>query len=301
MPPTLLAAGYLNLDLVAVLDRLPAFGERETAQSLTRSSGGMTANLACAAAQLGLSVQFFGTVGKDPAGATALAELEQFGVQTNGIIRSDRPTTIALILLNPEGERAIISEPFAFDYSTLTTALTVTPPSACLHLDGYRLPEGMTRLQQAKSRGLLTSADLDGIEPDAIAAVSRQAAPDLDVVFINRRLAEKLANSPADAAQFLLRSGAKTVAVTLAEQGALIASEEGEEYFIPALVDAVVRDTTGAGDVFAGAFLAAWLQGRSIQFSGQFAVTASGLSLDSYGARGHLPTWDEVTRRMPAI
>lgn len=298
MTPTLLAAGYLNLDLVAIVDRLPAFGGRETARSIARSSGGMTANLACAAAQLGLSVQFFGSVGTDTAGTVALAELEQFGVQTDGVICSDRPTTIALILLNPQGDRAIISEPFAFDYTALTAALAVANPPACLHLDGYRLPEAIDLLKQAKNRGLFTSADLDGIEPEAIATVSAQVAPYLDVIFINRRLAEGLAASPAGAAQCLLRSKAKIVAVTLSEHGALIASDTGA-YAIPALADAVVRDTTGAGDVFAGAFLAAWLSGESIEFAGEFAVAASGLSIDSYGARGHLPTWDEVMRRMP--
>lgn len=51
MRSVLLAAGYVNVDVVAVVDRPPGFGERVTARSVRLSPGRMTANLACAAAR----------------------------------------------------------------------------------------------------------------------------------------------------------------------------------------------------------------------------------------------------------
>jgi ribokinase len=56
-----------------------------------------------------------------------------------------------------------------------------------------------------------------------------------------------------------------------------------------------VRDTTGAGDVFAAAFLASWLKGEQVEKACKFAVAASELSVSGTGARGYLPSREEVT------
>jgi sugar/nucleoside kinase (ribokinase family) len=296
MKPILFAAGYLNQDILAVVDRLPEMGGRVTAAAIDRASGGMTANLACAAARLGLSVCFFGRVGQDAAGTTALAELAQFGVDVSWVSRTEQPTTTAIVLIDPQGDRAIISEPTEFDYRPLTQAIATVQPPACVHVDGYRLPGAIGLLQQARARGCTTSADLDGLELADLPAVAAASVPYLDLVFLNRRLAAGLANDPQQVVQQLLQWGAQVVSVTLGDRGALVAAAD-QQVEVPALVDAIVQDTTGAGDVYAGAFLAAWLQGQDLASAARFAVVASGISLDSRGARGHLPTAAEVQQR----
>jgi sugar/nucleoside kinase (ribokinase family) len=295
MRPVLLAAGYLNEDIVALVDRVPEFGGRATAKSISRTPGGMTANLACAAARLGLVTRFFGGVGRDDAGSAALANLERFGVYTEGVVRTERPTTTALVLLSPNGDRSIVSEPMAFDYGPLKRALdSFEEEAGCLHMDGYRLPEALDLLRRARELGLATSADLDGMEPEALAEYVTKIASALDVAFMNRRLASVLAENPEEAAERLVELGANVVAVTLGAQGALVA-ESGELVHVPTAQVAPVRDTTGAGDVFAAAFLASWLEGEQVEKACKFAVAASELSVSGTGARGYLPSREEVT------
>jgi ribokinase len=296
--PLLLAAGYLNVDVVASVGKVPAFGGRVTAGSIRRSPGGMTANLACAASRLGLPTRFFGSAGRDAGGDAAVAELERFGVETAAVSRTRRPTTMALVLLGPEGDRAIVSEPLRFDYGPLEEAIEghAGLGRVCLHVDGYRLPEALGRLRRARELGLVTSADLDGMEPEALADNAREIAPALDVVFLNRRLSTALAPAPQAAAERILNMGVGLVAVTLGERGALVCGPEGIVPFAAPAVEVV--DTTGAGDAFAGAFLTRWMEGGTAREAGSFAVAAAALSVGGAGARGNLPARREVEEEL---
>lgn len=301
MSPTLLAAGYINIDVVAVVDSLPEFGGRVTARSISRSPGGMTANMACAAARLGLRTRLFGSVGCDAEGAHALNELQRFGVDTDDVVRTDSATTTALVLLTPGGERAIVSEPMLFHYGPLEAALESLEDKerACLHVDGYRLPEALHILNKARSAGICISSDLDGIEARELEESIEQIAASLDAVFLNRRLAQAIAPTPQSAAERLLDLGVGTAAITLGNEGVLVAEQQQIALLHPPPTE--VRDTTGAGDVFAGAFLAAWLEGGDAGQAGRFAVAASAISVSGEGARGHLPDRKEVERVLDLV
>ena len=296
MKPLLLAAGYLNADVTAVVPHVPRSGERVTALSVFRSPGGMTANAACAAARFGLRTEFFGRVGDDHEGEAALSELEDFGVGTSGVVRSSAPTTTALVLLDPDGERTIISETMVFDYGPLEEAIEEHSyeTNVCVHVDGYRLPEAVGLLERARRLGLRTSADLDGIEPEKLVENTAALASSLDLLVLNARLSASLDPSPALVAEKLLSLGARVVAITLGEKGALVATE-GEVYSLRTPT-VQVRDVTGAGDAFVGAFLAGWLDGHGAANSGRCAVAAGAISVGAVGARGHLPVRQETER-----
>ena len=294
MRPVLLAAGYLNEDIVAAVNRVPEFGGRMTAKSISRVPGGMTANLACAAARQGLVTRFFGGAGQDDAGSAALDDLERFGVDTGEVVRTEQPTTTALVLLGPDGDRSIVSEPMTFDYGPLNLALnSFEEDTGCLHVDGYRLPEALDLLHRAREIGLTTSADLDGMEPEVLAELATEIASALDVAFLNRSVSHALGGSPEEAAEILVGMGTKVVAVTLGAEGSLVVESRGM-IRMPVSQAALVRDTTGAGDVFAATFLALWLEGKPIKEACRYAVAASGLSVSGTGARGYLPSREEV-------
>jgi sugar/nucleoside kinase (ribokinase family) len=299
--PTLLAAGYLNVDVTATVPRVPSFGERVTASSVSRSFGGMTANVACTASRLGLKTEFFGRVGDDLDGDAALAELERFGVGTHWMTRSPGPTTTALVLLGPDGERAIISEPMTFDYAPLEEALRyfVDRDDVCVHVDGYRLPEAVGLLRKARGLGFCTSADLDGLEAEELRSHAREIASSLYVVVLNSRLAGALASSPTRAAEGLIGMGAKVVAVTLGEEGAVVAQPGHHLHVRGPRVE--VSDATGAGDAFVGAFLAGWLGGEGVEGAARLAVATGAVSVTGVGARGCLPDRKEAERIARAV
>ena len=301
MRPLLLAAGYLNADVTATVPHIPTSGERVTAISISRSSGGMTANAACAASRFGLRTEFFGHVGDDREGDAAISELERFGVGTRWIVRSSTLTTTALVLLNPDGERTIISEPMNFDYGPLEEALEEHSQETdiCVHVDGYRLPEAVDLLRQARALGYRTSADLDGIEVGEFADCAPELASSLDLLVLNARLSDALDPNPAIAAEKLMCLGAEVVAVTLGGRGAMVAWRGGACLLRAPTVE--VRDATGAGDAFVGAFLAGWLDGRSVEDAGRCAVAASAISVGAAGARGHLPVRQEAEQLASSV
>ena len=76
----LLMLGYVNVDLVARVPRLPVDGDRVTATAVDTHFGGMAANAACAAAQAGTRPIFFGSFGTDAFGPLAAADLASHGV-----------------------------------------------------------------------------------------------------------------------------------------------------------------------------------------------------------------------------
>lgn len=296
MRPLLLAAGYVNVDITATLARVPGFGERVTVEKISRSPGGMTANMACAASRLGMAVRFFGQVGEDAEGELSVAELESFGVDTSGITKTGERTTTSLIFVGPDGDRAIVSEPVVFDYGSLERAVkkAANVERACLHVDGYRFPDVLPILRHASERGLATSADLDGMESSDFLRLLPEIADTLDVVLLNRRLAATLNTDLVEAARAIVGLGARVVAVTLGDRGAVVADEDSHELLAAHRVMAV--DATGAGDVFAAAFLAATMEGNDIREAGRFAVAASAISVRGAGARGRLPEREEVER-----
>jgi sugar/nucleoside kinase (ribokinase family) len=299
--PLLLAAGYVNVDVIATVERVPGFGERVTAGSIFRATGGMTANAACAAARLGLGTEFFGRVGNDTEGETALAEMRRFGVGTGWVVRSQWPTTTALVLLRPDGERAIVSEPMNFDYGPLEEAMEglAGEEDVCVHVDGYRLPEALGILSRARELGFYASADLDGLAEQDLRAFVAEISASLDIILINRQLAKALAPKPESAAKKLVDQGTGTVAITLGAQGAVVAERGWVRSLSAPRVD--VCDATGAGDVFAGAFLASWLERSGAEEAGRLAVAASAISVGGYGARGRLPNREEAERLARSI
>lgn len=105
--PPLTVVGSLNLDLIAVGERLPAPGETVGGAVLHRQSGGKGANQAVAAARLAGRSRFVGAVGPDADGTAILAEMAAAGVDVSAVRTVDSPTGTALIVVDADGENQI--------------------------------------------------------------------------------------------------------------------------------------------------------------------------------------------------
>src|SRR4249919_3477169 len=107
MSGRVIVVGSVNVDLVATVARLPAPGETVTGATFARHHGGKGGNQATAAARLGASVSFVGTVGDDALGGEARAALRAEGIDDRQLTTVDRPTGVALILVDEGGENLI--------------------------------------------------------------------------------------------------------------------------------------------------------------------------------------------------
>src|SRR5574341_924248 len=105
--PRVLVIGSANMDFTVAVPRLPAKGETVTGGSFYVSHGGKGANQAVAARRLGGDVRFVGCVGQDPQGDQVVDQLAAEGIPTDGVIRTEAATGVALITVDGEGRNQI--------------------------------------------------------------------------------------------------------------------------------------------------------------------------------------------------
>lgn len=269
--------GSTNVDLVLPVRALPAPGETVLGRDARREPGGKGGNQAVALARLGAHVRFVSAVGDDPEGAWSRAQLLHAGVEVGDVATVDAPTGLAVVVVDETGENSIVVSPGA-------NARVVAPDGldADVLLLSLEVPLATVTAAAATGRRLgvpvvLNAAPAQHLPPELLAAV--------DVLVVNETEWAAL-GSPEPSA----------VVVTRGARGCLVV-EHGRTWELPAVpVDRVV-DTTGAGDCFAAAL--AWGLGRGEELGDavRFASRAAALSVTGPGARGGLPTHDEVLSR----
>jgi ribokinase len=127
----------------------------------------------------------------------------------------------------------------------------------------------------------------------------------VDVLTPNQEEAREITGLPsetADAAvqcaRALMAHGARSVIVTLGEQGCLVVEPSGV-FLVPACNVEVV-DTVGAGDAFNGALAVALAEGRPLADAAAWACAAGALAVTKPGAQGALPRRAEIERLLGA-
>src|SRR5947209_5782702 len=109
VPPNVVVVGSLNVDYLAMVERLPAAGETVPAARLVRCFGGKGANQAVAAARQGATVNMIGCVGADDDGRAYSRHLRAEGIRTSAISSTTRALTgTALIAVDRMAENTII-------------------------------------------------------------------------------------------------------------------------------------------------------------------------------------------------
>jgi ribokinase len=127
----------------------------------------------------------------------------------------------------------------------------------------------------------------------------REGAGDLlelcDVLIASERFATEIAAAPEldQSLRELNKLGPKTCIITLGGDGAIGLRPDGQIHREPALKVDVV-DTTGAGDVYHGAYIYAMLEGWTFERTMRFASVAAGLKCRHLGGRAGIPELSEV-------
>jgi len=326
--PPLVVVGAIGVDLLVRLPRLPGPNDRLSATEAVLSPGGMGGNVAAGYARLGGVVHFAGGFARDADGRTLRAGLAALGVDLTYARDLDLPhTPRGLILVDENGERAIIGGwsqiiaanalPLAAD--PIPVALTsphasrwALDPAALASSASFALPDGpfASPGTACYCQGILAPAVLPYL-PDAVPLsidVERNHLSGLAADAVVRLLAraEMLfgnTGSLTDVAHQLGLSRAEQLApfvrraaiITRGEAGCTVVERDGGLTNVPGYTVAA-RDTTGAGDCFAAAFLYAAARTGSLARAARFANIAAALSTRALGARGALPTAVEVMR-----
>ncbi|GAA3808953.1 carbohydrate kinase family protein [Streptomyces phyllanthi] len=296
----LLVVGDVVTDIVA-RHRGPLASGTDTAASVRTLPGGAGANVACWAAHRGHSeVRLLGRVGTDAA-AWHERELTACGVRPRLVVDPVAPTgtVICLVDTGAAAERTFLTDSGAVlrlgpaDWSD-----ALLDGVARLHLSGYLLFSEPSRalvavaLAAARARGVPVSLDPASAGFLVRLGVDRFLAlvEGIDVLLPSRDEACLLTGlpDPADAAAKLSRHVPLVVAKQGAE-GALVARAGAVCARVPAIPTAPV-DTTGAGDAFTGAFLAALLAGAGPEEAAGEGCRAGALAVRRVGGRPPTPS-----------
>ncbi len=281
--------GCSCVDLLAVVPQFPGPDEEITAVEAAQQGGGEVATALVTLARLGSSACYLGRVGADTFGRLMQQEFERYGVDTSHmVLQEEALSQVSMILVDQQtGKRTIVAcPPTASELRPEDLPSGLIEATQVLHLDGTHRAAALEAAARARRAGvtLVLDADVTALD-DSIEQLIRIT----DVVIASRPFAESFAeSSDTDKAVDVLRSlGPSRVVVTLGEQGS-IGWEKGATLRCPAFpVEAI--DTTGAGDVFHGAFIHGMLQRWNFEKVLEFASAAAALKCTQMGGRAGIP------------
>lgn len=306
----------------SLIDFTPSGTSEAGMRIFEQNPGGAPANALAVFAKFGEKVAFIGKVGNDMHGLFLKETMEKAGIDTKGMIISDKVfTTLAFVSLNEQGERefSFARKPGA-DTCLMEQEVNVDiiKDSKILHIGSLSLTDEPCKsatfyaLQQAKDAGKIISYDpnyrallWESVE-SAIAGM-RSPLDYVDVMKISDEETKLLTDieDPEGAAKALLAKGVSLVAVTLGKDGAYVCTKEGGAV-VPGFESKVV-DTTGAGDSFWGGFLYQLAKSgkrpeevtiEEAKTFARFGNAVASLCVEKRGGIPAMPTMEQVTERL---
>jgi sulfofructose kinase len=290
-----LGIGLNATDTLLLLPEFPPYAGKIPFERELLSPGGQVATAVVSCARLGLRTKYIGTIGDDLRGTVQLESLEGTGVDTSGVIvRQGCPNQTAYILIDQRtGERTVLWQ--RADSLRLTPS-EIKPEdilsTRLLHIDGYDIEAAAYAASIAREHGIPVSLDIDTLYPNFDRVLRH-----VDYLVASSVWPEKWTGEldPFLALEQIQREyGMSVAAMTLGNHGSL-ALQDGNFTYSPAFQVPCV-DTTGAGDVFHGAFCYAMLAEMPMQEVLDFSNAAAALNCTAIGARGHIATLPEVER-----
>ena len=285
----------VGINVFDYLFRVPRFPRPDTksdALAVTTQGGGLTATAMVACARLGLRTRYIGKFGSDEIGRMAREMLAGEGLDLGGSVQAaDAPHRLCVVLVEEgTGHRTIVRHR---DSRIWLLPGELSHDAVCagrlLHLDGYEGAAALQAARWAREAGIPVSLDAED---------STELREELfrftDILIVSHLFGRELTGKAdlIDILHGLTRLGPACVGVTLGAQGsALLHRQEVVE--VPAFPVEVV-DTTGAGDVFHGAFLYGLLQGWKAGDILLFANAVSALKCTRLGGRAGIPRPAEV-------
>jgi sulfofructose kinase len=301
LSPTIdvLGIGLNATDTLILVPEFPPYAGKIAFDRELLSPGGQIATAVVTCAKLGLRAKYVGTIGDDLRGQIQRESLDKTGVDTSGlIVREGCPNQTAYILIDQRtGERTVLwqrSDCLRLRPSDLRVEDIAS--ARLLHIDGYDTEAAAYAASLARRHGVPVSIDVDTVYPGFDEVLRK-----VDYLVAGSAWPEKWTGE-ADpfAALSLLQGeyGFRIAAMTLGDKGSL-ALENGCWTYSPAY-EVTCVDTTGAGDVFHGAFCYAVLQGMPMAAALDYSNAAAALNCTAIGARGHVPDGAEVEALLAA-
>jgi sulfofructose kinase len=284
--------------------RLPQFPQPDSPAAKLRitqhlvTCGGQTATALCTCAALGLRTKYIGTIGNDPNGNRMRGELASRGVDVEHVSVRDATNPFAVILLDGQGERVVLWERapgLELQHDALDSPLI--RGARLLHVDDVDEEAAIEAARLGREAGIPVTSDIERVTARTEELVASVTVPifaehvpealtgEHDLERALRKL-QKVRLKPD------IKRLDSPICVTMGARGAMLLAGEVVYHEPGRQVD--VADTTGAGDVFRGAFIVALLRGDAPEDLLRFANAAAAISCTRIGAISSVPTLLDV-------
>jgi sulfofructose kinase len=289
--------GLNATDTLILLSHFPAYAGKVAFDREILSPGGQVASAMVTCSKLGLRVKYIGTVGDDERGRVQLESLQRSDINLDDVeVRANCPNQTAYILIDrATGERTVLwqrNECLRLDPTSITPEKITC--ARLLHIDAHDTPAVARAAEIANEHNIPVTVDVDTIYHGF-----DRVLPHVDYLVASSEFPVQWTNErdPFRALEMIQEEYRIPVAaMTLGAHGAL-ARMHGRFIYSPAFV-VNCADTTGAGDVFHGAFCYAVLQNMPMRETLEFSNAMAALNCTALGARGGISTIEEARALM---
>ena len=291
--------GLATMDILTVVPHLPGPDDVYAVHDIVLQGGGPAATALVAASRLGATTSYVGVIGAGRWGRATRDEFERYGVDTSQArFSTEGDQSLSVILVDESsGRRSILYRPGNLPaLAAEEVPASLIQRARALHLDGVYPAAARRAAEIAREAGVTVS--FDGGAGEKWPGIE-EILPLVDLLVVARDFAQRYTgyDEPLQAGPALLKAyGPQQVVITDGERGAWFWDEEhygNRRLHQPAFTVDVV-DTTGAGDVFHGAYIYAYLQEWSPRRCLAFASATAALKCRRIGGRAGIPTRDEV-------
>jgi len=286
--------GLNTIDLIAVVERYPEPDSKQQLTDFVERPGGQTATAMAACARLEWRTRYVGRFGDDARGRLARVSLEEEGVDLSSCEDVSAPQPVSLVLVDGDGRRTVLwSRAPVLNMGPGDVEAGAVTSGRVLLVDCHQTAAATQAATYARRAGVPTIVDVEKVRPGIEALLA-----EIDVIITARAFPEAftgVSGVGSALAALARRFEPALVCATLGQEGSL-ALLGGTEIQTPGFRVPVV-DTTGAGDVFRGGFIAGWLaagprpQAEDVL---TYANAVAALKCRALGARTAIPRRAEV-------
>jgi sugar/nucleoside kinase (ribokinase family) len=280
--------GQTYIDVTFLTDRLPTGDEKHVASSYAVSFGGNAVTAAFCCAKLSIVPDLIASLADDWLGRMFLDMAAKYAIP----IHPRKVASSSLSFIMPKDGRRAIVRCRDSGYLNAFPALDLTG-CRVLHVDGHQPDAAIHYAKQCRAAGILTSLDGGGLRSN-----THELLAFVDVAIVAERLCEQMRLTPAEMLEYLKARGCRIGGVTSGERGLLWYDEKGAVRLMTALPvpQHQILDTSGAGDVFHGAYVYSYLSKPDQTWDEhlRFARAAAAHKIQYLGNESGLPTCADI-------
>ena len=263
----------------------------------TLASGGSAANTIHGLSLLGVPTGFIGSIGKDETGDFFENDLKNVGVKTY-LSRRQSPTGTAIALITSDSERTFATHlGAAIELNAADLNASDFIGYDILYLEGYLIinkPLILTACKLAKANKMKIALDLASynVVEAKLSDFKEIVEQFVDIIFANEEEAKAFTGLDAQTSVFRLSELCETAVVKVGSEGSWL--KRGEEVIKIGTIPVTLKDSTGAGDLYASGFLYGVAINDTLENCGLYGAILSGKVIEIPGARLDHTKWDEI-------